>query len=657
MKKLFSSFTFLFLSFALPGKLQALLPFSSPTDYFRSAATGDWNQLATWESSPDNVIWTAATLTPTNAANTISIRNTHTVTVNSNEDMDQVVIENGAVLIHSSNTLTVNDGTGDDLVVQSGGIWTLASNSNAPVFTGTATARISTGGMLRLSATGLTNPGVGVHAANYVYQNASVLEYTPILAFASSGVTFFPNVDAVTIPVFRTTGNLGLIGGNSPTVINGLYEANGTITFDNAGTKTFRNGIIGTGNISSNTASGKFIINGVTATLGGTGSLTLPTAGMDIGSNTTVTMASNKSVTGNIALLNNALVILGIYNLIMTGDITGGTVTSHVVTNSTGKLVYNNITTARVFPIGVNETSINPLAISNGENFNYGARVETGITPTILVPIYAVNRTWVVNPSGTPAGTVNVDFFYNNTDGNASFNYAPATVELGFYTTVWNVINTGLVQAGGPTNFQVAGTVNQFFASTDAPMVIGNIGAILAVNNVVSLTAQKQNDKVLLKWKTAITSSLDRFEVERTANGRNYMALARIANGIFSFIDMQPLPGTNYYRVKLTDKDGKITYSNQAVILNAGKGFELLDISPNPVTNGQLVPGISAAQNTRAEIIIADAQGRTVKRQLVQTVAGFNQANMDIRNLSPGIYQLYVVAAGERSRTVRFIVQ
>ncbi len=111
--------------------------------------------------------------------------------------------------------------------------------------------------MLRLSATGLTNAGTGVHANNYIYQHASVLEYTLNLAFSSNGVTFFPNANAVTIPIFRTTGNLGLIGGGAATVINGLFEANGTITFSNAGTKTFRNGITGTGNIGHDGTSGK----------------------------------------------------------------------------------------------------------------------------------------------------------------------------------------------------------------------------------------------------------------------------------------------------------------------------------------------------------------------------------------------------------------
>ncbi len=114
--------------------------------------------------------------------------------------MDEGTIESGGILFHSAGTLTVNDGTGDDIIVLSGGIFTLASNSNGPVFSGTASANINTGGMLRLSASGLTNAGAGVHASAFIYQHASVLEYTLNLAFSSSGVSVSSTVPALVCP-------------------------------------------------------------------------------------------------------------------------------------------------------------------------------------------------------------------------------------------------------------------------------------------------------------------------------------------------------------------------------------------------------------------------------------------------------------------------
>lgn len=629
---------------------------SNPTDHFRSVQTGDWASTSTWESSPDNTTWSAATLAPTSAASTIRIRNTHTVTISSNQDMDEGTIESGGILFHSAGTLTVNDGTGDDIIVLSGGIFTLASNSNGPVFSGTASANINTGGMLRLSASGLTNAGAGVHASAFIYQHASVLEYTLNLAFASTGVTFFPNVDAVTIPIFRITGNVGLIGGALPTVINGLFEANGSITFSNTGTKTFRNGIIGTGNIGHDGTSGKFIINGTTGSLGGSGTLTLPAGGMDIGSNTTVTMVSDKSITGNIALLSNALVVLGTYNLTMTGDVTGGSVTSHVVTNGSGKLFYNNVVAlSRIFPIGANSSTINPVSIANGSGLNYGARVEIGINPSIRFPIAAVNRTWIVRPSGNPVGAVNVNFFYNNTAGNALFMYAPVTVEQGFYTGVWNVINTGLTQFGGPTNFQVTSTVSSFAANTDAPMVLGNIPAILQAGNGLQLSAQKQQERILLSWTVLNASWVDRFIAERSPDGRNYSTMAELTGQ--GFTDMQPMPGLNYYRIKAVDKDGGISYSNVAVVLNAASGFELIGMAPNPVVNGRFNLNISAAQKTMMEIVIMDMQGRRVDQQRADMSAGFNTVAVHVARLAKGTYQVYGVTGDGRSRVLRFVVQ
>src|SRR6187399_1132741 len=94
MKRVFILIPLMSLIFTCP--IQAgpfVFFFSSPTDHFRSVASGDWASTSTWESSPDNINWVAATLVPTPAANTISIRNGHTVTVSTSQGLDQLLIE------------------------------------------------------------------------------------------------------------------------------------------------------------------------------------------------------------------------------------------------------------------------------------------------------------------------------------------------------------------------------------------------------------------------------------------------------------------------------------------------------------------------------------------------------------------------------------
>lgn len=638
---------------------------SGPTDYFRSIASGEWNDPSIWESSADNINWFPTGAAPNSSANTITIRNTHAIIVSNNQDMDQVVIENGGILSHLDATLTVNNGTGDDINVQNGGAFTLAAANNPPVFSGSATVNVSTGGILRISATGLTNAGTGVHVSNFIYQDASILEYTLATAFATAGVTFFPNVNATTIPIFRTTENVGIVGANSNTVINGLFEANGSIIFQNTGTKTFRNGIIGTGNINAS-SSGKFIINGTTAKFGGTGTLIIAAGTpMDIGPGCTVTMTSDKQMTGSINLLpSNSLIILGNYNLDLTGNVTGGSANSHIVTNGTGKLILNFISgaTPRIFPVGASNTTINPIAIFNGGGLNYGARVENGINPPIGAPLKAVNRTWFVTPTGGTPGTVNTNFFYAAGDGNAGFNYT-ANLELGHYTAAWNVIQTGLAPAG---SYQVATTVSTFGNGIEAPLVLGNLGSILSSAPAVSVgyfTGLKQNGSHALKWLLHCNGvSTLHIEIERSSDGRNFnvihseQATALRCADPFSFTDHHPAAGTNYYRTRISTDAGKIYYSGVVSLINAAAGIDVSNITPNPVVNGSFDLKISAARSCESVITITDMQGRLISRQRRTLEAGFNTLKVDVKTVAGGSYHAVVDSDGFK-KVQRFVVR
>lgn len=85
---------------------------SSSTNYFRTITSGNWNAASTWESSTSSNFATGvvspATLSPDLNANTITIRNGHTVTISANVTVDQLVINPGStVVVQSSVVFTV----------------------------------------------------------------------------------------------------------------------------------------------------------------------------------------------------------------------------------------------------------------------------------------------------------------------------------------------------------------------------------------------------------------------------------------------------------------------------------------------------------------------------------------------------------------------
>jgi hypothetical protein len=88
---------------------------------YRSATSGNWNDLSTWERF-DGSSWLTPTMgqgTPTNANGLINIKDTHVITVTADVSVDQTTIEvGGEVIVDSGVNLTINNGTGTyDLTV------------------------------------------------------------------------------------------------------------------------------------------------------------------------------------------------------------------------------------------------------------------------------------------------------------------------------------------------------------------------------------------------------------------------------------------------------------------------------------------------------------------------------------------------------------
>lgn len=91
-----------------PYRIIRIRNLTSITGYYRTRASGNWNATAPWEVSPDNVTWYAATSAPDINSNTISILNTHTVTVTANVIVDQVIVNTGgSVLVNTGIDMTV----------------------------------------------------------------------------------------------------------------------------------------------------------------------------------------------------------------------------------------------------------------------------------------------------------------------------------------------------------------------------------------------------------------------------------------------------------------------------------------------------------------------------------------------------------------------
>jgi hypothetical protein len=175
-------------------------------NHYRSVATGNWNSLSTWQSSPDLITWSAATYIPTYYSKTITIRSGHTVSITSDIRIDETTIDAGGIVNYNSKILTINNGAGVDLQVN--GSFTDGSSSNAAWMAGATWALGTNGTYTKTENTNAVNwqnnyeGGISTipATANWVLNKTPSSVTTPSLTTINM---FYPN-----LTIMNTSGGL-----------------------------------------------------------------------------------------------------------------------------------------------------------------------------------------------------------------------------------------------------------------------------------------------------------------------------------------------------------------------------------------------------------------------------------------------------------------
>jgi len=159
---------------------------------------------------------------------------------------------------------------------------------------------------------------------------------------------------------------------------------------------------------------------------------------------------------------------------------------------------------------------------------------------------------------------------------------------------------------------------------------------------------KKEQHANVLNWGTATEINSAYFSIERSENAVDFAEIAKVnAAGnsnsplTYTYTDHQFSPVTNYYRLKLVDKDGKAKYSNVISIRNSDKVLGEVSIYPNPAKD-ILYVNITAEKKEKMTLQIADIQGRVVSTQNLNTEIGVNATSVNINNLPQGMYTLIV---------------
>lgn len=189
---------------------------------------------------------------------------------------------------------------------------------------------------------------------------------------------------------------------------------------------------------------------------------------------------------------------------------------------------------------------------------------------------------------------------------------------------------------------------------------------IVAPVKLMSFTARALHKDVQVSWSAASAVNFSHFEVERSANGSAFHPAGRVhsrpANSItanYSFTDAgivntAPPNGILYYRLKMTDVDGKFEYSKIIAVFMHAKKTGLVNAYPAPFTNKIWVK-VGLISAGRVHLSVTDPGGRVLKSMQLLLPAGENTVGIDeLGSLPKGTYLLRVTI-GDQVTSMRLI--
>ena len=180
---------------------------------------------------------------------------------------------------------------------------------------------------------------------------------------------------------------------------------------------------------------------------------------------------------------------------------------------------------------------------------------------------------------------------------------------------------------------------------------------------LLSFTVKKEGKANQLQWTSANEINVDRFEIEHSSNGRDFSTIGKVkatsANN-YSYTDNNPTTQqttpntklqTNYYRLRMIDKDGQFTFSPVRMLNNNG-AFSV-SIYPNPAKDNLQVQ-IDSDKKTTLQMQVLSLDGKVILSNTTTANAGSILHIININALSKGSYVLKVTTTEKDEQVVKF---
>lgn len=174
---------------------------------------------------------------------------------------------------------------------------------------------------------------------------------------------------------------------------------------------------------------------------------------------------------------------------------------------------------------------------------------------------------------------------------------------------------------------------------------------------LVSFNVKANGSAVDLNWTTASETNNDFFTVEKTKNGVDFEIVgtakgAGNSTSILNYflVDNTPLSqgsgGEVYYRLKQTDFDGHITYSDLEVVVIENNSDLTVAFYPNPCDGNSINILLNSDVNEEILLVLSDVYGNKIYSKVIAVSQNSeNVHSVDFsQKLIPGVYVITVTS-------------
>jgi hypothetical protein len=208
------------------------------------------------------------------------------------------------------------------------------------------------------------------------------------------------------------------------------------------------------------------------------------------------------------------------------------------------------------------------------------------------------------------------------------------------------------VDAPGFTNSRIKSIPIAGGSTTRLLDLEDNSGALAfrVISNVlpvhfISVKATRQGSDIEVQWNIAMEENVLKYVVERSSDGRNFSDVGSVYasnQSSYTWLDAQPLPGKNYYRIRAVDIDASVLYSS-IVVISMDKKEPSVSVYPTVVENRQFNLRFENAEKGTYTISAINAAGQNVfSKNIIQTGGNSVEAIKLPSGMAAGVYKVRI---------------